>query len=186
MQDEGLGIIVVVIDVVVDGILQFPGGAMNAAAELLFCQYTKPAFHQVKPTGRGGCEVEVKPWLLGCPVTDQLRLVRAVVIQDQVNIQISRNVLFDGVQKLAKLHRAMTALRLADRVAGLGVERGEHAGTQRYAGSRPFDIPSQRIVGESFSLSGTRFPAIDGGKDLLHAPLFVQIFERGQAKGVEE
>ena len=65
-------------------------------------------------------------------------------------------------------------------------EQTASAATQRYAGSRPFDIPSQRIVGESFSLSGASFPAIDGGKDLFHPPFLIELIEACQTEGLKE
>jgi len=63
----------------------------------------KPSFHPVEPTGRGRREVQVETRPFHQPVADQLRLVRAVVVQDQVNVQFRRHALFDGIEKPAKL-----------------------------------------------------------------------------------
>ena len=49
MPDEGLWMLVVVIDVVSNGLFQLFGGAVNAAPELLFGESGEPAFDQVQP-----------------------------------------------------------------------------------------------------------------------------------------
>ena len=40
---------VVEFEVVADGVLQFAGAAMDAAAQLFFGEASEPAFHQVEP-----------------------------------------------------------------------------------------------------------------------------------------
>ena len=51
MPDERLGILVMVLDMVLDGGFKFLGRTVDAAAELLVCQKSKPSFDQVQPTG---------------------------------------------------------------------------------------------------------------------------------------
>ena len=77
---------VVVLDKAADGLLEFFGGAMDAAAQLFFGQCGEPSFHQIDPGGRSGREVQVEARPLGQPVTNQLRLMGSVVIQDQVHV----------------------------------------------------------------------------------------------------
>jgi hypothetical protein len=74
---------------------------MDAASELLFCQQSEPAFHQVEPTGRGWRELQMKAWPFDQPVANQLRLVGSVVLQDLMHIQFRRHVLFDGIDPAA-------------------------------------------------------------------------------------
>ena len=112
VPDERLGVAIAVVDVVADSLFQLFGGAMDSAPELLFGKHGEPAFDQVEPGGRGWGEVQVEAWPLGQPVADQLRLVGAVVVQDQVNVQFRRDVLLDGVQESAELDRAMAAMGL--------------------------------------------------------------------------
>lgn len=71
-----------VLDVGADGRFQFFRGAMDAAAELLFRQQSEPAFYQVEPTGRSRRVVQMEARPLDQPVANQLRLVRAVVVED--------------------------------------------------------------------------------------------------------
>ena len=71
-------------------------------------------------------QVEARPFRQ--PVADHLRLVSALVVQDQMHIQFRRNVLFDGIEEVTELSRAMPLLGLAYDLACLGIERGEKAG----------------------------------------------------------
>jgi hypothetical protein len=104
--DEGLGITVVAADVFVDGVFQLSGGAMYAAAELLVGQQGKPSLYQVEPACGCGREVKMKAWPFGRPVGDQLGFVGAVAVQDQVYLKICGHIFLDGVQEVAKFHRA--------------------------------------------------------------------------------
>ncbi len=88
--------------------------------------------------------MEVEAWPLGQPVADQLRLVGAVVVQDQVDVQLRRDVLFDGVEEGAELDRTVAAMGLAEDVSCFCVERGKEAG-----GS-----VACVVVGAAFDLSG--------------------------------
>jgi len=49
MPDEGFWVAVVVLHEVVDGVFEFLGGAVDAAAELAFCEQREPAFDQIEP-----------------------------------------------------------------------------------------------------------------------------------------
>jgi hypothetical protein len=133
-----------VADEAADGVFQFPGGAVDAAAELLVGEQSEPAFDQVEPAGRSGSEVQVEARAFGQPVADQLRLVGAVVVQDQVNVQLGRHVAFDGVEEAAKLHGAMAALGLTDQGAGFSIQRGKQTG----------GAVTGIIVGAAFDLAG--------------------------------
>src|ERR1035437_1413690 len=64
----------------------------------------------------------------GQPVLNQLRLVRSVVVQDEVYVQRVGHVLLDGVEEVAELGGTMSLLVLADDLAGLGIQRGKQAG----------------------------------------------------------
>jgi hypothetical protein len=49
VPDEGLWVLVVVLDEGSDGVLEFSGGAVNAAPELFFGECGEAAFYQVEP-----------------------------------------------------------------------------------------------------------------------------------------
>ena len=50
--------------------------------------------------------------------------MRAVVIQNQMHIQIGGNLSLDRIQKLSELDRTMTLVKMADDVAGFQIESG--------------------------------------------------------------
>ena len=60
-----------------------------------------------------------------------------------MDIQVTWNVFFDGVEEVTKLDRAMAALRLSDQFTRLGVERGEQTGgaVTRVIVGAAFDLP---------------------------------------------
>ena len=72
--------------------------------------------------------MDVPARALGEPVADQLGLVGAVVVHDEMNVEIGRHVALDLVEELAELARAMAREALADDLAGRHVERGEQRG----------------------------------------------------------
>src|SRR5437660_11070461 len=61
----------------------------------------------------------------GEPIADQLGLVARGVVHDNVDIEISRHILFNLVEELAELARAMARHAYCDDLADLDVERCE-------------------------------------------------------------
>jgi hypothetical protein len=96
---------------------------MNAAPDPLFGQFGKPALDQIQPGSRSGSEVQVEAGTFGQPAANQLRLVRAVVVQDEMYVQFRRHILFDGIEKSAELARAMTTMQLSQHAATGHVSR---------------------------------------------------------------
>ena len=163
MPDKGLWIFVVVLDEIADGVFQFVGRAMHSSVELLFGQQSKPAFNKVEPACRGRCEVQVETWSFYQPVPNQLRFVSAVVVQDQVYVQLRRYVSFNRVDEVAKLDGTMAALGLADQRAGFGVQSGEQAGSA-VAGV---------VVRAAFDLAGTHGQKRCGSVQGLYLAFFI-------------
>ena len=62
---------------------------------------------------------------LGQPVPDDRRLVGAVVVKDEVNVQIGRDLSLDHIQKPAEFHGAMASVELTDDAAGLQIQSGK-------------------------------------------------------------
>jgi hypothetical protein len=56
---------------------------------------------------------------------DEGRLVRAVVVQDEMHVEVLGDGGIDGVEELAELDRAMLAMAVADHLAACDVQRGE-------------------------------------------------------------
>ena len=80
--DERVGVLVVVLDVLLDRGFKFGDTAEAASTDALVGNIGKPAFDEVKPGRGGGNEVKVEAWVLGQPIANFLLLMRRVVIDD--------------------------------------------------------------------------------------------------------
>ena len=69
----------------------------------------EPALDEVEPRAVGRGEVQMEPRTLGEPAADERGLVRAVVVQNQVDVEVCRHGGVDRVQELAELDGAMAA-----------------------------------------------------------------------------
>ena len=70
----------------------------------------------------------MKAWALGQPTANPLRLVGAVVIQDEVHVEVWGHVSFDGIEKSAELAGTMTAMQLTQHFAAGDIEGREQTG----------------------------------------------------------
>ena len=73
---------------------------MDAAPDLLVGQQPEPALDLVEPGGAGGCEMGLPARPFGEPVADRLGLVGTVVVHDDVDVEISRDVRLDESRNL--------------------------------------------------------------------------------------
>ena len=122
---ERLRVRVVVPQVVFDGHDQFLHAAKDAAPKALLRQLAEPALDQVEPRGAGRREVQLKARMGGQPVAHRLVLVGPVVVEDDVQGQIGRERAVEAPQELQEFLMPMTAVALADDLAGQHVQRGE-------------------------------------------------------------
>ena len=125
---EGFGVLVCRVDVVEDGALQLLGGAMDAAPDLFVGQQPEPALDLVEPGGAGGCEMGLPARPFGEPVADRLGLVGPVVVHDDVDVEISRDVRLDEVEEFAELSGPMARETFADDLSRGDVEGREERG----------------------------------------------------------
>ena len=88
--NEGPGIFVVHVDVLADGGFQLFHASQHATSNALVGDGGEPAFHQVNPGTIGGGKVNMKAWTLRKPFADDRRFVGAVVIDDEMRLQIRR------------------------------------------------------------------------------------------------
>src|SRR5207253_10243308 len=84
--------------------------------------------HETHPRPIRRCEVDVKPWTLGEPVPNERRLVGAVVVHDDVHVEIGWDLRLDQIEELTELDGAMALMKLRDDLTRLRVERGEQRG----------------------------------------------------------
>jgi hypothetical protein len=64
----------------------------------------------------------MEPRALSQPIPNRRCLVGAVIIEDEMNVQIDRDLGLDDIQKLAELHRTMTLVELADDTTCLQIQ----------------------------------------------------------------
>ncbi len=101
--DEGLWTSVLNVDVVTDGALQFKGAAMRAATKLFVRELCEEALDLVDPGTTLRREMDVETRSPQKPALDQRRLVSPVVVQDEMDLELLRDVVVDGVEELPKL-----------------------------------------------------------------------------------
>src|SRR6266849_10015661 len=112
-------------DVAADSVFQLSRAAVDAATELLFGERREPAFHEVDPRCARRSEVEMEARMAGQPAMDPRRLVRAGIVQDQMDGQTCRHARVDGREKLSKLAGALALVEFANDLAALRVQRGK-------------------------------------------------------------
>jgi len=89
--DEGLGVLVVAVDVVIDGSDEFFQAAKHAATQAVVSQVTKEAFYHVQPRAAGGREMHVEARVAAEPWLHAGMFVSGVVVHDQVDLLAGRD-----------------------------------------------------------------------------------------------
>jgi hypothetical protein len=115
---EGLWLGIMGVDVGMDRCLKIRGRAVDATAKLLLGEQREEAFDLADPGGRGRREVNVPMRAFGEPVADELGLVRAGIVHDDMDGEFGRNIVFDGVEELTELAGAMAPEAPSDDLAG--------------------------------------------------------------------
>lgn len=108
-----------------DGLLELARGTMGSAADAGLCEGGEPALDLIDPGSRGRGEMNMKSRTSSKPGADRCGLVGAVVVHDQMDVQIRRNTLLDGVQKAQEFGGPVSRLRLTDDLTGGDIERSE-------------------------------------------------------------
>ena len=126
--DKGLGILVVTVDVLADGLDQFLDAAKSAAAEPVFGQVAEEAFHHVQPRAAGGREVHVETRMASEPALHLRMLVGRVVVHDHVDLFTSRDHIIDHAQELQPFLMAVPVVAHRNHLAFERVEGGEQRG----------------------------------------------------------
>src|SRR5215470_17838518 len=112
-------------DELANGRFQLGDAAVDTTAQLFVGELGKPTLHEVEPRAVGRGEVGMKARPLREPVSDEWRLVRAVVIHDQMHVEMAWHGGVDRVEELPELCRPMPLMKLRDQLSGLHVERRE-------------------------------------------------------------
>ena len=82
-------------DVFVDGCLQFDYAGEGTTTNAFVCDVAKEPLDHVELGRTGGCEMDMKAWVLGQPSLDLWVLVGCVVIHDQGGLAKWQSVLLE-------------------------------------------------------------------------------------------
>src|SRR5262245_36860114 len=115
--DEWFGRPVADSQILANGGFERPRAAMRAAFDLLLRQCGKPALDQVQPRRARRREMHMKPRMASKPSAHPRRLVRAVVVKNQMNVEVRWNLRVDRVEKLQEFVTAMPPVQFADDAA---------------------------------------------------------------------
>ena len=138
-------------DVVPNRLFQFGHATEDAVANAILGDVVERAFDHIQPRTVGGCEMDVKAPMSLQPLQDVGMLVRGVVADDQMQVQVRRRLGIDLLQKpdpmLWQAFRDDSTLRQFDgreqrgrAVAFVVVrQRLESAGEQRQPLLRPVE-----------------------------------------------
>ena len=88
----------------------------------------KESFHQIDPRAVGWRKVAMKSWMAQEPILYLIRFVCAIVIQDQVDVQVSRNLGIDMSQEADEFRGSMSTLEFADYFATGDIQCREQSG----------------------------------------------------------
>jgi AraC-like DNA-binding protein/CheY-like chemotaxis protein len=161
--------------ILANGGFERPRAAMRAALDLLLRQGGKPALDQVQPRGARRGEVHMKPRMASKPSAHPRRLVRPVVVENQMNVEVRRRVRVDRVQKLQELLTAMPPVQFANHPAGGHIERGEQRG-------RPV---THVIMRAPFRLARAQRQNRRGAVERLNLAFFIDRQEQGAIRRAE-
>src|SRR5882762_5965717 len=101
--DERLGYGVAVRNVGKDRGLKRAGAPVGPTFDLFVGEQGEPALDEIEPGRAGRGEVEMEPGPTGQPAVNHRRLVRAVVIQNQVHVQLGGHGVVERVEEGAEL-----------------------------------------------------------------------------------
>ena len=93
-----------------------------AASEPAVGQHAEPALHEIDPRGVRRREVHVESWMMSQRSSDRRRLVRVVVVEDQVHVEVLGDRAVHDAKELDELRGPVAPVAPADDLAGLGVE----------------------------------------------------------------
>jgi hypothetical protein len=118
-----------------DSALQFDHAVKDAAPNGLLAEFGEPALDQIEPARTGGDKVQHEPGMLFEPAPDPLVAVRAVVVQNQVQVFSRGELGIESLEKLQKLLMPVPGIALAD-----------HAAFGHLQAGKPGVLPHVRIL----------------------------------------
>ena len=121
--DKGLGMGVVVRNVVVDGGGELGHTLEGTATNTLGGYFSEPTLYKIEPRRRCRNKMELKARMPGKPCLDRWMLVGRIIIGDAVNIQLLRRCPVDSFEEFEELLMTVPRPTLADNLAFEDIER---------------------------------------------------------------
>ncbi len=100
----------------------------DPATDGFVVQFAKPALDQVEPTGTGRDKVEHEAGMALQPRSHVRMLMSAVIIHDQMEGNLTGELLVEGAQELEELLMPMPLLALTDHLSLQRLQSGEQGG----------------------------------------------------------
>jgi arabinofuranosyltransferase len=140
---KGVAPPVVVLHEGLDLLDEISDAAKRPTANRSLGDQVEPDLDLIEPRRIGGRVVDVEAGARGEPTTDARVLVRRVVVDDEMDVELLRDRLFDVTQELKELLVAMPALALGEDATGSDIEGREEGG-------RPV---ADVVVGDAFDVA---------------------------------
>jgi len=142
---------------------QLGDGAEGTATNRLLGNDVEPDLDLIEPRGVRRREVHMIARPRGQPAFDLGVLMGAIVVHDQVDVQVRRHGLVDVLQELQELLMTVPRLALREHLAGGYVESGEQSGR----------TITDVVVGDSLNVSETQGQERLRALERLHLALLV-------------
>ncbi len=123
---EGFGVVLIVsLDVETNLVSQLADTGKDAPMDRSSLELGRPGLDRVEPGRTRGCEMKMEAGVLLQEALDGVRLVRAAVVQDEMQIDPGRRRLVDLPQEVKKLLRPVFLGDPAQDLAGRDVKGGD-------------------------------------------------------------
>ena len=123
--DEWFGVGVVFFQILHDGVLQLGDAFEGATSNTVSGDLGEEAFDHVEPGRRGRREVQMKARMRLEPAFDGGRLMRGIVVDDEMQIQTGGGSVIDQLEKAQKLTMPVARQAGSDDAAVQHIERRE-------------------------------------------------------------
>src|SRR6266496_4003052 len=100
---------------------------MGTTLDRTLGEKAEPALDLIDPRALGRCEVEMIARAFGQPCLDDRRLVRRIVVEHDMDIEVGGHVCVDLVEEPTKLDGAMPCMAFADDLPGQDVESSKES-----------------------------------------------------------
>ena len=95
-----------------DGRDQGPDAVKAATADTLLAEVPEPALNEVEPRATGRSEMEAKAGMTPEPALDGRALVRAGVVEDEMEVHVARRFAVDAVEEAQEFPRSMPGMQV--------------------------------------------------------------------------